>query len=116
MQLEIWHNPRCSKSRATLALIQAAGVDHVVRRYLENPPTIRELDEALGRLGLEPSELVRPMESVAKALGIGKRNLSHDEWLRLLVDNPTLIERPVVLSSDGRAVLGRPPERVQELL
>lgn len=115
MQLEIWHNPRCSKSRATLALIQAAGVRHMVRRYLENPPTLQELDVALRGLGLEPSELVRANESVAKDLGIRDRELSRAEWLRLMVDNPILIERPVVLASDGRAILGRPPEKVREL-
>ena len=116
MALEIWHNPRCSKSCRTLQLIEESGTEHKVRDYQENPPTVPELDDVLLSLDMEPHELVRMGERVAIELGITESNLSRDEWLRLLVDNPILIQRPVVIDDDGRAIVGRPPERVQALL
>ncbi|MGD8330979.1 MAG: arsenate reductase (glutaredoxin) [Acidobacteriota bacterium] len=114
--LEIWHNPRCSKSRRTLELIQDAGVDVRVRRYLEDAPTPAQLDAALEALAIEPSQIVRWGEVRAKELHLRDRELSRSEWLALLSENPILIERPVVLRDDGRAVIGRPPESVLELL
>lgn len=114
--LEIWHNPRCSKSRRTLALIQDAGVDVRVRLYLEEAPTPAQLATALDALGLEPSQIVRWSEARAKELALRERELSRQEWLALLSDNPILIERPVVIRDDDRAVIGRPPENVLDLL
>jgi arsenate reductase (glutaredoxin) len=119
MALTIWHNPRCSKSRATLGLIAEAGVEPDVRRYLDDPPSPAELEAALAALGLEPWELARMSEPLAAELGLA--DLPRDagvrkRWIAILSANPKLIERPVVLAGDGRAVLGRPPENVAELL
>jgi len=113
--VKILHNPRCSKSRKTLALIEQAGVEPEVVLYLETPPAADELDEILGKLGLEPMELVRRGEEIYKELGLGGRELSRQELIDLMVAHPKLIERPIVIAGE-RAVLGRPPENVTELL
>lgn len=113
--MKILHNPRCSKSRKTLALIEQAGVEPEVVLYLETPPAADELDEILGKLGLEPMELVRRGEEIYKELGLGGRELSRQELIDLMVAHPKLIERPIVIAGE-RAVLGRPPENVTELL
>lgn len=117
--MEIWHNPRCSKSRATLARIEEAGVTPTVRLYLHDSPSADELADACARLGLEPWELVRAGESVAKELGLAEwpRDPDHRQrWLDVMAEHPVLVERPVVLADDGRAALGRPPEDVDALL
>lgn len=119
MALTIWHNPRCSKSQATLALIEAAGGEPAVRRYLDDPPSPAELEAALVALGLEPWELARTGEPLAAELGLAElpRDAgARDRWIAILSSNPRLIERPVVIADDGRAVLGRPPENVAVLL
>jgi arsenate reductase len=113
--VKILHNPRCSKSRQALALIEQAGVEPEVVLYLETPPAAEELDEILGKLGLEPMELARRGEEIYKELGLGQRELSRQEMIELMVANPELIERPIVIAGE-RAVLGRPPENVNELL
>ena len=113
--MKILHNPRCSKSRKPLALIEQAGVEPEVVLYLETPPAADELDEILGKLGLEPMELVRRGEEIYKELGLGGRELSRQELIDLMVAHPKLIERPIVIAGE-RAVLGRPPENVTELL
>jgi arsenate reductase len=113
--MELWHNPRCSKSRQALALLEDRGVEPVVRRYLDEPPTAAELDAALAALGKEPWEIARMGEDRAKELGL--RDLAHDRdaWIAVLAANPILIERPIAIEGD-RARLGRPPEDVLELL
>ncbi len=113
--MEIWHNPRCTKSRQTLALIEEAGVEPTVRRYLDDPPTAEELDATLTRLGREPWEVVRMGEAIAKELGLRDWDHDRERWIEAMVANPKLIERPIVVVGD-RAVLGRPPENVKELL
>jgi arsenate reductase (glutaredoxin) len=114
--MEIWHNPRCSKSRQALALLQEAGVEPRVRRYLDDPPSPAELDDALRRLGLQPWQLARTGEPVAEELGLAEWPDDRERWIAALCAHPILIERPVVLADDGRAVLGRPPEAVEALL
>lgn len=112
--ITLWHNPRCSKSRQTLALIQAAGVDHEVRKYLDEPPTLAELEQAWRALGLPVIEMMRPGEKLFKELGLSR----HDEGATLLAAaaaHPILIERPIAFK-DARAVIGRPPEAVNALL
>jgi arsenate reductase len=116
MAVHIWHNPRCSKSRLTLKIIEESGVEVEIRRYLEDPPSVEELDRVLEMLQMEPGDLARKKEGVAKELGLRDRELSRAEWLSVLVENPILIERPIVITADGRAALGRPPEAVRELL
>ena len=118
-ELAIWHNPRCTKSRQTLALIEEAGIEPQVRLYLEEPPSPAELAEALALLGLEPWELARMGEPLAKDVGLKdliKDEATREEWIRIMCANPKLIERPVVIRDDGRAVIGRPPENVNELI
>jgi arsenate reductase (glutaredoxin) len=114
--LTIWHNQRCSKSRSALDILNDAGVPFEERRYLDAPPTADELDEVLDALGKEPWEIARMGEAVAKDLRL--RDLPHDRarWIDVMVANPILIERPIIVTSDGRAVVGRPPEAVRDLL
>lgn len=110
----IWHNPKCSKSRATLKLLEGRGIEPCVLRYLEDPPSVAELDRVLGLLGIEPRELMRRGETVYGELGLdGKQD--RDELIAAMHEHPVLIERPVVLAG-GRAALGRPPENVLAIL
>ena len=113
--MKIYHNPRCSKSRQTLELIRAAGVEPEIVEYLNQPPTIEELDALLKKLKLEPREIMRKGEAEYKELKLKDREFEREEGLRLLVEHPKLIERPIVVKG-RKAVLGRPPENVQELL
>jgi arsenate reductase len=110
----IYHNARCSKSRAACELIAAQGIKAEVIDYLRTPPGKEELRGLLKKLGMKPEELVRRGEEVFKAQYAGK-NLSDEQWLEALVAHPILIERPIVVRG-ARAVIGRPPEKVLELL
>jgi len=116
MTLEYWHNPRCSKSRAGKELLDAAGTTYTERRYVDDAPTAVELDRVLTALGKEPWEIARMGEDVAKELDL--KALPHDraKWIEVMVANPILIERPILVTSDGRAALGRPPEALKDLL
>jgi arsenate reductase len=113
--MKIYHNPRCSKSRQTLQLIEEAGVEPEVIEYLTTPPSVQELDGILTILGLQPDELIRKKEAVYQELGLAERTLSREEAIEIMIDNPKLIERPIVVTED-RAIIGRPPEKVKELL
>jgi arsenate reductase len=114
--LRIYHNPACSKSRATLALIEQAGVAHEVVEYLRTPPAPDELDRVLRLLGLEPAQVARTHEDRFSELGLDANPpATRAAWLDVLCQHPVLLERPIV--TDGaRAVLGRPPENVKALL
>ncbi|MGE0025556.1 MAG: arsenate reductase family protein [Thermoleophilia bacterium] len=114
--MELWHNPRCSKSRAAKGLLEARGVGFRERRYLDEPPTAEELDAVLRALGREPWELARVGEPVAAELGLREWPHDRDRWIAAMVADPVLIERPVLVTDDGRAALGRPPEDVLALL
>jgi arsenate reductase (glutaredoxin) len=115
-ELTLWHNQRCSKSRSAKDILDEAGATYSERRYLDAPPTAGELDAVLTALGKEPWEVARMGETVAKELGLA--SLPHDRgrWIEVMVANPILIERPIVVTDDGRAVIGRPPEDVRTLL
>lgn len=114
--MRIYHNPRCSKSRQALALLRQQGQEPEVVLYLKDPPGMAELEEICRFLGVEPQQIVRSKERRWRELGLSiDEPRDRDEWLQLLVDNPALIERPIVVRN-GRAVIGRPPERVLELL
>ena len=116
MTLEYWHNPRCSKSRQGKDLLDAAGAAYTERRYVDEAPSAKELDRVLTALGKEPWEIARMGEDVAKELNL--KTLPHDraKWIEVMVANPILIERPILVTSDGRAALGRPPEALKDLL
>lgn len=113
--ITIWHNPRCSKSRQTLQLIRDAGIEPTIIEYLQTPPTEAELTDALNKLRLEPRELMRKKEALYKELSLDDDTLSVDRLIVAMVENPVLIERPIVFGG-GQAVVGRPPENVLELL
>ena len=113
--MELWHNPRCTKSRQAKALLDDAGVTYEERRYLDDPPTYAELDAALVALGLEPWEITRMKEPLARELGLKDEAHDRAEWIATLVANPILIERPIVLDG-GRGAVGRPTEAIAELL
>lgn len=115
MTLTIYHNPRCSKSRQALKLIEERGLQPEVVRYLETPPDATALDRLLRLLGLEPRELMRRKEPEYQGLGLDDPALSREALIAAMVSHPRLIERPIVVR-DGKAVLGRPPERVLDLL
>ena len=113
MDVIIWHNPRCSKSRQTLALLEAKGYDVEERRYLEDMPTKNEIRDILDKLKLKPSQFIRRKEALFKELGLN--NKDEDALLVAMVEHPKLIERPIVLNGD-QAAIGRPPEAILEIL
>lgn len=112
--MKIYHNPRCSESRQTLALLQEKGVEPEVVLYLDTVPTNDELKILLAKLQIRPMQLVRKGEAVWKEKFKGKE-LSDDEIIAAMISNPKLIERPIVVK-DNKAVLGRPPENALELI
>ena len=124
--MELWHNPRCSKSRAAKEILDSREVAYTERRYLEDPPAPATLDRVLHALGKEPWEIARLGEDRARELGLPDRAerarqgepgaRDRAEWIAVLVANPILIERPILVADDGRAVVGRPPEAVEELI
>ena len=110
----IYHNPRCSKSRETLQLLESKGEKLEIVLYLENTPSKKELSDIIKRLGITPLALVRKNESIWKEHYKGKE-LTDNQIIAAMVENPKLIERPIVLK-DGKAALGRPPESVLDIL
>ncbi|PKQ05890.1 MAG: arsenate reductase (glutaredoxin) [Alphaproteobacteria bacterium HGW-Alphaproteobacteria-12] len=111
----IYHNPRCSKSRAALALLEERGLEPVIVDYLKTPPSVAELQTILTKLKMRPRDLMRKGEAVYKSLGLADESLSDEKLIRAMADNPVLIERPIVLSG-AKARIGRPPESVLEIL
>lgn len=111
--MTIYHNPRCKKSRETLQIIRDQGMEPDIVEYLKNPPEPEELRELLRKLGMKAEDIVRKGEKEFKEHFKGK-DLSQEEWLKALKQHPKMIERPIVVEGE-RAVLGRPPENVQEL-
>ena len=113
--MKIYHNPRCSKSRQTLALLEEKGIEPEVVLYLEETPSQKELAELLDKLGITARELLRKGESEYKELNLADKSLAESVLVKAMSEHPKLIERPIVVSGD-RAVLGRPPENVLQLL
>lgn len=111
----LYHNPRCSKSRQALALLEQEGIAPQVVKYLETPPDEAALTDLLALLKLEPRELMRQGEEEYTALNLADETLSREQLIAAMVANPRLIERPIVLAN-GKAVIGRPPEKVLDIL
>jgi len=111
--MEIWVNPACSKCQAATAYLDEAGVDYTVRRYLDEPPTLEELTAVLDRLGLEPWDVARTGEAVAKDIGLTdlpRDGASRERWVAAMVEHPILIQRPILTADDGTTVVGREPD------
>ena len=115
MSLTIFHNPKCSKSRAVLSLLEERGLEPKIVRYLDEPPDADTLESLLNLLGLEPRDLMRRKEPEYQALGLDDPSLSREALVAAMAAHPRLIERPIVIQ-DGKAVLGHPPERVLDIL
>ena len=115
MKVQILHNPRCSKSRATLELLRQNGIEPEVTLYLETPPDAKQLKSILGKLGMRPRELMRKGQTEYREMGLDDADLGDDALVEAMVRAPILIERPIVLAN-GKARLGRPPEAVLQIL
>jgi len=111
----IYHNPRCSKSRTTLALLRERGIEPDVIEYLKDAPSADDLRDVLAKLGRRPRDIMRRGEAVYKELGLGDETLSDDALIAAMAEHPILIERPIVIKGE-KAALGRPPESVLEIL
>jgi arsenate reductase len=112
----IFHNPRCTKSRETLKIIKDNNLDLKIIEYLKTPPTVEELDYICKKLGVDPKQIIRTKEKLFSELGLSlSSNKPRKEWLKVLSENPKLIERPIVIY-DNNAVIGRPPEKVLEII
>lgn len=114
MNVEIWHYPRCSKSRQTLALLEERGIDPEIRKYRQDPPDAETLDRVLKMLDMQPRELMRRKEDPYTVLNLDDDTLSREDLIAAMVEHPILIQRPVVIA-DGKAAVGRPPEAVLAL-
>lgn len=112
--VQILHNPRCAKSRAGLKFLQDRGIEPEIIKYLDNPPSAEEFKEILRKMGAKPVDVLRKNEAIYKEKFKGKE-FTDDEWVEIMVNNPKLIERPIVINGD-KAVLGRPAEKIEEVL
>lgn len=115
MTAKIYHNPRCSKSRETLGLLEEHGSDFETVKYLETPPSVADLEEILVMLDCTPQDIMRKGEEEYKTAGLDNPDLTVAEQLALMVANPKVIERPIVVAN-GKAVIGRPPKNVLDIL
>jgi arsenate reductase (glutaredoxin) len=113
--LTLYHNPRCSKSRGALELLEERGLAPTIVRYLETPPTAAQLQALLGKLGIGARALLRTGEDEYKALNLADASLSDEQLIATMAAHPKLIERPILIAGD-KAVIGRPPEKVLEIL
>jgi arsenate reductase len=119
LSVEIWINPACSKCRSALSILDAEGAGYRVRRYLDDPPTVEELAVLLVRLGLEPWDITRTAEPLAKELGLKewpRDATNRDRWVAALAEHPKLIQRPIVTADDGTAVVARSEDAVRSVL
>lgn len=117
--MEIWINPACSKCRSALSLLDADGAEYTVRRYLEDLPTEAEIRDVLDRLGLEPWDITRTQEAVAKELGVrdwARGEGDREQWVAALAAHPKLIQRPIITADDGSAVVARTDEAVRDAM
>jgi arsenate reductase len=115
MSVTMYHNPRCSKSRETLALLNQKGIEPEIIEYLSSPPDATQLKKILGLLGLSPREIIRTKDELYKEINLDNEDLDDNQIIAALIENPKLIERPIVLAN-GKAAIGRPPENILEIL
>ena len=115
MKVTMYHNPRCSKSRAALKLLREGGIEPEIIEYLQTPPSAGQVDRILNMLGVEPRRIMRRKENAYAALGLDNENLTRQELIQAIVTHPILLERPIVVAN-GKAALGRPPEEVLTIL
>jgi len=115
MQVQIYHNPRCSKSRSTLELINQQGIEPVITNYLETPPNHQQLEHILQTLDMQPRELMRTNEAEYSEYNLDNPDLSREQLIEAMIKYPKLIERPVVVVGD-KVAIGRPPESVLKIL
>jgi arsenate reductase len=117
--VEIWINPACSKCRSALSILDEAGAEYTVRRYLDDPPSAAELVDVLGRLGLEPWDITRTGEDVAKELGVEdwpRDAANRGRWIDALAAHPKLIQRPIITADDNTTVVARDEATVRSVL
>jgi arsenate reductase (glutaredoxin) len=114
--VEVWFNPSCSKCRTARDELEVAGVEYALRRYLDDPPSEAELRSALTALGLQPWDITRMSEPLARELGLQDMARDADAWIRMLAGNPELIQRPLVRTDDGRAWVARDDETLSEVV
>lgn len=114
-KVTIYHNPRCSKSRQTLQLLHDHNIDTKVIEYLKTPPNTQELERILQLLNFTPRDLLRRKEHIYKELNLSNPKLTDNEIIKIMQENPILIERPIVVTA-SKAVIGRPPENVLEII
>ena len=115
MNVTIFHNPRCSKSNQTLKLLRDRGIQPDIIEYLSTPPSAEQLKEILDLLAMHPRDLMRKRESPFNDLGLDDANVDRDTLINAMIDNPILIQRPIVLSN-GKAAIGRPPKNILNIL
>ena len=115
MAVTIYHNPRCSKSRQTLRLVEESNIEPVIVEYLKTPPSKAELKNILNMLNMTPRDLLRKKEAEYKEQGLDDTSLSDDQIIDIMLAHPKLIERPIVVTGN-KAALGRPPENVLEII
>jgi len=113
--ISIYHNPRCSKSRQTLALLEQQGIEANIIEYLKTPPSPASLNSIIQQLGITPRQLLRKSEATYKELGLKEDLFTDEQLVQIMCDNPKLIERPIVINK-GKAKIGRPPESILEIL
>lgn len=115
--IEIWLNPACSKCRTAESALQEAGAEYTVRRYLDEPPTVAELEDVLARLGLEPWHIARTADAARLGVTLPAKVVEHRaEWLDLMSTHPRLIQRPILTASDGTTVVGRDPGSLSRVI
>lgn len=113
--IRIYHNPRCSKSRQTLELLEQQGIEPEIIEYLKTPPTVETLKSVLEQLGISARQLLRKGEDLYKELNLANPDLTEEDLIQAMCEHPKLIERPIVINN-GQARLGRPPETVLEIV
>jgi len=114
--VEIWLNPACSKCRTAVAALDEAGIDYTVRRYLDAPPTVAELEAVLERMGLEPWDVARAKEAREAGIDLPRDAAHRADWLAALVAHPRAIQRPIITAADGTTVIGRDPDALARVI